>query len=198
LKVLRSVLKEVLDEIREFSGCQSISIRLHKGGDFPYFLHTGFPEFFISKESSLNVRDKGGSIVLGVDGTPLVECMCGNVLKGRFNPKYPYFTKNGAFWTNNTTLLLESLTEKERQEIGKTRNTCHDCGYESVALIPMHTDGTIIGLIQMNDPRENMFTPVKIQKYQLLADHVGAIILNVSGFYEKTVSARAALKKIEK
>ena len=201
LKILRSVLKEILDEIREFSRCQSISIGLHKGGDFPYFLHKGFPEFFINKENSLNVRDKKGSIVLDVDGTPLVECMCGNILKSRFNPKYPYFTRNGAFWTNSTTLLLQSLTEEERQEIGKTRNTCHDCGYESVALIPMHADGTIIGLIQMNDPRENMFTPRKIQKYQSLADHVGTIIVNVLGFYEKTAKISnpiSELKKIEK
>jgi len=201
LKILGSVLKEVLDEIREFSGCQSISIRLHKSGDFPYVLHKGFPEFFINKENSLNVRDKKGSIVLDVDGTPFIECMCGNVLKGRFNPKYPYFTKNGAFWTNSTTLLLESLTEKERQEIGKTRNTCHDYGYESVALIPMRADGTIIGLIQMNDPRENMFTPRKIQKYQSLADHVGAVILNVLGLYEKTgriSNPMSALKKTKR
>jgi hypothetical protein len=38
----------------------------------------------------------------------------------------------------------------------------------------------------MNDPRENMFTHRKIQKYQSLADHVGALVLNPLGFYEKT------------
>ena len=186
LKILASVLKDVIDEIQEFSSCQSVSVRLHKGGDFPYFLHKGFPDFFISKENSLNVRDKKGVIVLDADGTPFVQCMCGNVLKSRFNPKYPYFTRDGAFWTNNTTLLLEGLTKKERQEIGKTRNTCHDCGYESVALIPIRADGTTIGLIQMNDPRENMFTHRKIQKYQSLADHVGALVLSLLGFYGKT------------
>lgn len=201
MRILRSVLKDVLDEIHEFSGCQSVSIRLYKGGDFPYFLHKGFPDFFISKENSLNVRDEKGVIVLDVDGTPFVECMCGNVLRSRFNPKYPYFTKDGAFWTNSTTRLLENLTEKERQEIGKTRNTCHDCGYESVALIPMHADGTTVGLIQMNDPRENLFTSRKIRKYQLLADHVGAVILNILGFCEKTAKISnpiSTLKKIKK
>ncbi len=198
LKILGSVLKEVLDEIHEFSRCQSISIRLHKDGDFPYFLHKGFPEFFVKKENMLNVRDKKGNIILDVDGTPFVECMCGNILKSRFNPNYPYFTKNGAFWTNSTTLLLTSLTRKERQEIGKTRNTCHDCGYESVALIPMHADDMIIGLIQMNDPRENMFTPRKIQKYQSLADHVGAIILNIVGFYEKTAKISNPISALKK
>jgi hypothetical protein len=186
LKILGLVLREVLDEIHKFSECQSISVRLYRGGDYPYFLHKGFPAFFVNKESVLNVKNKKGNIVLNVDGTPVVECMCGNILKSRFNPKYPYFTQDGAFWTNSTTSLLTSLTKKERQEIGKTRNTCHDCGYESVALIPIRAEDLIIGLVQMNDPRENMFTLKKIQEYQSLADNVGGLILNIIEFYERT------------
>ena len=184
--ILKPLLKEILEDIRELSECQSVAIRLCKDGDFPYYLHMGFPEFFVLKENTLNVRDREGKPVLDADGTPFVECMCGNILKNRFNPQFPYFTKNGAFWTNSTTQLLKNLTEKERQEIGKTRNTCHNYGYESVALIPMHADGKTIGLIQINDPRENRFTLEKVEKYQLLADHVGTIILNILEFYEKT------------
>jgi len=198
LKILESVLKDVLDEIHKFSGCQSISVRLYKDGDFPYFSHKGFPNFFISKESSLNVKDKKGMIVLDADGTPFVECMCGNVLKNRFNPKYPYFTRKGAFWTNSTTLLLRDLTESERKEIGRTRNTCHDCGYESVALIPIHAYGTTIGLIQMNDPREDMFTQGKIRKYQSLADHMGALIANLLEFYEQTGKISNHMRALKK
>lgn len=184
-KILRSVLEEILEEIQNLSKCQSVAIRLGKDGDFPYYVHKGFPEFFILQENMLNVKDRKGKIVLDANGVPFVECMCGNILKGRFNPRYPYFTKNGAFWTNSTTRLLSQLTKKEKQEIGKTRDTCHNYGYESVALIPMHSGDKTIGLIQINDPREDMFTLEKVEKYQLLADHVGSIILNVFGFYEK-------------
>ena len=188
LNTLKFVLKEVLQTIREFSGFQSVAIRLREGCDFPYFLHIGFPKIFVQKEYTLNVKDKQGNLVLDADGAPLVECMCGNVLKKRTNPQYQYFTKEGAFWTNSTTQLLEGLTEKEKQEIGRTRNTCHNHGYESVALIPMHAAGQIIGLIQMNDPRENMLAPEKIEQYQLLADQVGTIILDIMEFYEKTAN----------
>ena len=201
LDTLKLLLKEILEDIHQLSQCQSVAIRLCKNGDFPYYLHMGFPEFFILKENTLTVRDQKDKPVLDADGTPFVECMCGNVLKSRFNPKYPYFTKSGAFWTNSTTRLLESLTEKERTEIGKTRNTCHDYGYESVALIPMHADGKTIGLIQINDPRENMFTPRKVDKYQSLADHVGAMIHNLFEFHEKAVGVfnpMSSLKSIAK
>ena len=187
--ILRSLLEEVLRKMQEGSDCQSIAIRLNNEGDFPYYVQTGFPEFFILKENALNVRDRKGRLVLDADGTPFVECMCGNVLKNRFNPNSSYFTKSGAFWTNSTTQLLKNLTDKEKQEIGKTRNTCHNHGYESVALIPMHANGKTIGLIQINDPRENRFTIEKIKKYELLADHVGATILNMLEFYEKSSKA---------
>jgi phosphoribulokinase len=179
------VLKEFLNTLRESSDFQSVAIRLHKEGDFPYVLHMGFPEIFINKENTLNVRDREGNLVLDADGAPFVECMCGNILKKRCNPQYPYFTKDGAFWTNSTTQLLKSLTEKERQEVGRTRNTCHDYGYESVALIPIHADGITIGLIQINDSREDMFTLKKVEAYQALADNIGTIIFKILDFYEK-------------
>jgi GAF domain-containing protein len=185
LNTLKFVLKEVLQTIRESSDFESVAIRLHEEGDFPYFLHIGFPEIFVRKEYTLNVKDKQGNLVLDADGAPLVECMCGNVLKKRVNPSYEYFTREGAFWTNSTTRLLEGLTEKEKREIGRTRNTCHNYGYESVALIPIHAAGEIIGLIQMNDSREDMFTLEKIEQYQELADQVGTIVFNILEFYEK-------------
>jgi GAF domain-containing protein len=188
-KMLKFVINEILQTIRESSGFQSVGIRLRENGDYPYFHNIGFPEIFVRKEYTLNVRDKEGNLVMDADGTPFVECMCGNVLKRRVNPKYEYFTKEGAFWTNSTTHLLESLTEKEKQEIGRTRNTCHNYGYESVALIPIHVAGQIIGLIQMNDPRENMFTPKKIEQYQKLADQAGTIITDIIEFYEKAIES---------
>ena len=184
-KILKFTLKHILKTLRKSAGFQCIAIRLRQKGDFPYFLHRGFPETFVSKETTLNVKDKEGNLVLEIDGTPFVECMCGNVLKRRTNPKYPYFTKEGAFWTNSTTQLLKSLTEEERQEIGRTRNTCHDYGYESVALIPIHADGKIIGLIQINDAREGIFTLEKVRKHQSLADHIGTIVISILEFYDE-------------
>jgi transcriptional regulator with GAF, ATPase, and Fis domain len=183
--LIRCILEDLVLRIRESSECQAVAIRLNKESDYPYYSQIGFPKSFIQKENLLNIIDKEGNIVLAVDGTPIVECMCGNVLKSRVNPQYPYFTKEGAFWTNSTTQLLQSLTEKERQEVGRTRNTCHDYGYESVALIPIHAENKIIGLIQINDSCEDMFTLDKIKEYQSLADSLGTLVINVLKFYEE-------------
>jgi hypothetical protein len=173
---LRQILTEILGEICSLSDCQSVGIRLHDNGDYPYYVHEGFPDFFILKENSVFAKDEEDNLIFDEDGNPLLECMCGSVLKGRIDPKLSYFTEKGSFWTNSTTELLKTTTEKERQ--GRTRNMCNYSGYESVALIPMKAGNVTLGLIQMNDPRENMFTHKDIENYEAIADRVGSVVLN--------------------
>lgn len=66
--------------------------------------------------------------------SPCLECMCGNIICGRTDPFLPFFTKGGSFWSNNTSELLASTSDEERQT--RTRNRCNGKGYESV--IPLH------------------------------------------------------------
>jgi hypothetical protein len=180
---LKKVLAEILGEICALSNCQSVGIRLENNGDYPYYVYEGFPDFFILKENSICEKDDEGNYILDENGSPFLECMCGDVLKGRFDPKLAYFTEKGSFWTNSTTRLLESTTEKGR--LDRTRNMCYDSGYESVALIPMRADNRALGLIQMNDPRENMFTPKMIENCEFIADRVGAVVVNALEIQER-------------
>ena len=173
---LRQILIDVLEEICSLSDCQSVGIRLYSNGDYPYYVHEGFPNFFITKENSVCVRDDEDNLVFDEDGNPLLECICGNVLKGRFDPKLPYYTEKGSFWTNCTTQFHKSITENEK--FGRTRNMCNYSGYESVALIPMRVCNITLGLIQINDPRENMFTRLEIENFEAIAERVGSVVLN--------------------
>jgi hypothetical protein len=191
--VLKQVLTEILGEICTLSDCQSIGIRLEENGDYPYYVHEGFPDFFTIKENSLCARYDEGNPILDEEGNPLLECMCGNVIKGIFDPKLSYFTEKGSFWTNSTTQLLESIKEKEGWN--RTRNMCNYSGYESVALIPMRSSNRTLGLIQMNDPRENMFTPKIIENYEFIADRVGAVVVNALEIQERVGDIFDLLKK---
>jgi hypothetical protein len=173
---LKQILTEILGELCSLSNCQSVGIRLHNNGDYPYYVNEGFPDFFITKENSVCARDDEDNLILDEDGNLLLECMCGNVLKGRFDPNLPYFTEKGSFWTNCTTRFLRTITKKEK--LGRTRNMCNHSGYESVALIPMKSDNETLGLIQMNDPRVNMFTLKDINNYEAIVERVGSVVLN--------------------
>jgi PAS domain S-box-containing protein len=100
--------------------------------------------------------------------------MCGNVICGRFDPAKPFFTQNGSFWTNDTTRLLATTTDVDRQT--STRNRCNGEGYESVALLALRCGEERLGLLQLNDRRKGMFTPEIIAFWEKLAGYLAIAI----------------------
>ena len=167
---LRELMREMTGLLRDVSGCEAVGIRLREGEDFPYFETAGFPARFVRMENQLCAVDSQGRRLRDGQGNPVLECMCGNILCGRFDPARPFFTVRGSFWTNSTTQLLASTTAADRQ--ARTRNRCHGEGYESVALIPLRAGGETFGLLQFNDPRPGRFTPEKIARLEQLAGYL--------------------------
>ena len=154
---------------RERSGFEAVGIRLKDGDDYPYFEASGFPEEFIRLENNLCVRDTYGQLFRDNDGYPIHECMCGNVISGRFDPSKPFFTARGSFCSNCTTELLATTTDEDRQ--ARTRNRCNGEGYESVALVALRVGEECLGLLQLNDRRKGQFTPETISMWERLADY---------------------------
>jgi PAS domain S-box-containing protein len=165
-----NLIRDILLLLKEHTGIEAIGIRLREGEDFPYFETNGFPPHFLEAENHLCARDNAGEIIRDSNGNPCLECMCGNILCGRTDPKFPFFTEGGSFWSNRTTELLASTSEKDRQ--ARTRNRCNSEGYESVALIPLRSGDEIIGLLQLNDLRRDSFT-IEIIKF---LEGIGATI----------------------
>jgi PAS domain S-box-containing protein len=168
-------VRDILLLVKKSTGFDAVAIRLREGDDFPYYLSSGFPGAFVQTERFLCARDEAGQIVRDSQGSPVLECMCGNVLCGRTDAALPFFTAHGSFWTNSTTKLLASTTEKERQS--RTRNRCHGEGYESVALIPLRSESETLGLLQLNDHRPNRFTPEMIRSLEGLGASIGIALL---------------------
>ena len=136
-------IHNILLVIKQHTDFEAVAIRLREGDDFPYYRTNGFPASFVLEENYLCQRDEMGKIVSDTMGNPTLECMCGNILCGRTDSKYPFFTEGGSFWTNSTSDLLASTMEAARQ--ARTRNRCNGEGYESVALIPLRSAKEIIG-----------------------------------------------------
>lgn len=175
---------EVCDLIRaataffqQHAGCDAVGIRLKDGDDYPYFEARGFPAEFVQLENRLCARSDHGELVRDGSGDPVIECMCGNVICGRFDPAKPFFTGRGSFWTNCTTELLASTTEADRQ--ARTRNRCNGAGYESVALLPLRVGEQRLGLVQLNDRRRGRFTPEGIALWERLAGHLAVALANL-------------------
>jgi len=170
----RELIQAVACFFQHKSGCQAVGIRLREGDDYPYYEARGFPKEFVQMENTLCARGRTGEVIRDSAGNPLLECMCGNVICGRFDPSKPFFTPTGSFWTNSTTQLLATTSEADRQ--ARTRNRCNGEGYESVALIPVRLGKERLGLLQLNDPRKELFTPEVIAQWERLADQLAVAL----------------------
>jgi len=186
----RDMIKAVIVFLRNWSGCDAVGIRLKDGHDFPYYETNGFPDDFLRAETFLCAIDPHGHIQLDDDGYPILECMCGNVIRGRFDPTKSFFTPTGSFWTNSTTDLLASTTEEDRQ--GRTRNRCNTEGYESMALVPLRHGSDTFGLLQFNDRARGHFTPEIIALLERLADSVATALA-----HQKADEERLRTEKLE-
>ncbi|HET6421798.1 MAG TPA: PAS domain S-box protein [Geobacteraceae bacterium] len=170
----QDLFSEAAAFFQKCSGCEAVGIRLRAGDDYPYVEIRGFPPEFIQVENEVCLRDQEGNIFRDNGGNPVIECMCGNVICGRFDPSKQFFTNNGSFWTNSTTELLSDFIEIDRQ--ARMRNRCNGKGYESVALIPLRLGQERLGLIQLNDRRKGLFSPEAIDLWERLAGYLAVAL----------------------
>jgi len=184
----RELMRKLTGFLRRLSGCSAVGIRLRDGEDFPYYETRGFPEEFVLAENKLCAVDQQGELIRDSDGNAVLECMCGNIICGRFDPSMPFFTEGGSFWTNSTTELLASTSEADRK--ARTRNRCNGEGYESVALLPLRYGKETLGLLQLNDKREGRFTPQLIRFFEGLADSAALALAHRRGEEERASLAK--------
>jgi PAS domain S-box-containing protein len=168
-------IDQILAAIRREMGFDGVGIRLRKGEDFPYYRTLGLSADFVQAERDLCALDAEGKIIRDGQGIPELECMCGNILRGRTNAELPFFTEGGSFWSNCTTELLNSAKEQDLQ--ARTRNRCNSEGYESVALIPLRSDDKVVGILQLVDRHCNRFTPGMIRFLEGLGASIGIAMM---------------------
>ncbi len=168
---IEDLVRSIVFTIKGFLAIDAVAIRLTAGDDFPYFHADGLSEDFVRSERLICRYDAAGTVMCDSAGIPVLECMCGNIIRGRTDPSMPFFTEGGSFWTNSTSRLLATTTEADRQS--KTRNRCNGEGYESVALIPLRAGAAIIGLLQLNDFQPDRYTADLIKFFEGLGNSIG-------------------------
>jgi len=165
----------ILAAIKARTGFDAVGIRLQEGDDFPYLVHDGFSHDFLITEDTLIVRDQGGKPCRDGQGKLSLECTCGMVLSGHKGVPNPFLTDGGSFWTNNALPLLE-VAAKDDPRL-HPRNHCIHHGYRSIALIPVRASHAIVGLLQLNDRRQDCFTPESIHFFEGISASIGVALV---------------------
>ena len=77
-----NLVREILLLIKKKMGFEAVGIRLVDGDDYPYYESNGFPQDFIEAERYLCAYDDEGNLLRNSKSMPVLECMCGNVIRG--------------------------------------------------------------------------------------------------------------------
>jgi signal transduction histidine kinase len=181
---LKSTLSLITSQLKELADVEAISIRLHENGDYPYFVHEGFSNFFINHENSILSQNKGAH-------TPSLDCMCGKVISGEINKQNEYTSLKGSYYTNNSTDTAKLLLKEEYDT--DIRNYCNTCGYQSVGLFPIKTRNENIGLIQLNDKKKDIFNPDLVEFIEMIGEQIGVAVENAL-LYEKLKNKNSELE----
>ncbi|MBN2486722.1 MAG: GAF domain-containing sensor histidine kinase [Bacteroidales bacterium] len=185
---LKNILKTIIGNLKEITGFKAVAIRLHENNDYPYFVSKGFSNGFIKHENSL--YSTSADCCNGLTKT-VPECLCGNVISRKTDASLGYYTPKGSYYTNSTSKATPTLL---RNETGThIRNFCNTSGYESVGLFPIKTRDENIGLIQLNDPRSDMFSEGLVEFIEMIGEQIGVAIENAT-LYEKLKAQNSELQ----
>lgn len=185
-------VREVIAAIRAWSGFDAIGLRLRRGDDYPYFEQNGFSQDFLQEENFLCARYGNGAILRDPEGRPVLECTCGLVLSSQTDPSLPFFTGNGSFWTNCASGLLSLPAESDPRI--HPRNNCIHQGYQSVAIIPVRSGNETLGLLQLNDRRENRLSAELVSFFEGIGHQLG-IALRRTQVQEELRSLNESLER---
>lgn len=165
------VIREILISIKNFIGVEAAGIRLKEGDNYPHYEAKGFSDDFIKSERNICSYNDVGEIIRDQNGNVILECMCGNVISGKTETMSGFFTEKGSFWTNNLAGLVSSGSKVEL--FGHLRNRCNSEGYKSMTLIPLRSDDEIVGLLQLNDKRKDVFSKEQVVFFEGVGESIG-------------------------
>ena len=173
---LQDLLGKTVPLIRDWFSCEAVGIRLRDGDGYPFFETCGFPEDFLvaqQDECPLEVQREPGKDGYG---KAVSDCLCAQVLEGRFEAARPFITEQGSFWTNSLSRI--QAWGKGPGRWTRSMSTCLERGFESVALIPMRHGTEMLGLLQVHDSRLDLFDEHRVQLLERLAQKLALGVIN--------------------
>jgi PAS domain S-box-containing protein len=154
-----------IELVRQWSGCRCVGIRiLDAHGNIPYAAYTGFSREFWDAENLLSTEKDA--------------CACIRVVTGKYEPQdLAVMTKGGSFYLNDTHSFVGGLSELEK---ARFRGVCLQYGFLSLALVPIHLRGKVIGAFHVADERKGQVSKDVVEFMEIIAPLVGEAIYRFS------------------
>ncbi|MFO7948233.1 MAG: PAS domain S-box protein [Armatimonadota bacterium] len=165
----QEMISGILDELSEFTDCETMAIRLSRADDYPYAEHVGLPEKLVTAHSCLCRYDAAGEPARDENGDRILHGLKGCIIDGTIDPKLPFFTDGGSFWTNT----FQELMASPHNEDWSFDDTIHaELNHSSVAVIPLRWGGNTVGTLEIGDTEGGLFARSLINYIEDLASSI--------------------------
>jgi PAS domain S-box-containing protein len=161
------VIGRIVSLIRDETGLKSVEIHMKSGGTTASVTATR-----VSGAST----DPGDRWRFGRnrwEGFPTGR-LCRRVMNGKIDPALPFVSNAGSLVVNNAEEFRKAKTLLKPG--GPDRNSGPPSDIESLALIPLRSGDTIVGLLQLSDRRKGMFSEEGIEFFEGVGASVGIAI----------------------
>ena len=121
-------------------------------------------------------------------------CLYTTVMGRKTDASRPYYTPHGSFYINSVSRFMATASITERAILNPN---CPAHKYESIAMVPIVVNQTIIGLIHMADHREFRFPLRVVETMEQVASRLGLAInrLDLQASLSNSLSALDDLSK---
>jgi len=170
IEFMRAVSNLLLD----FSGCDSIEVRLHDSELHYRWESLRRPEQEVRFRQVRWPQDAEGRVIPALNDGSDLEQLCRDVACQRFDSTRPFFTNNGSFWTGDTWEPLKSPP----QRANGTADECWRIGghYRSLAVIRFFVDDKTIGLLHLKSEQPSFFRESEVDFHERVAQTLGLAI----------------------
>lgn len=179
-----SVISNVLEMIKKQTGFENVGIRLGDGYGAAYYKNVAGLKTGCTRRSD-NIYTCSDNE--DVNSRCMMREFCEKVIQGIGDSSAVFSTAYGSFWSNSIGSLV-------RQVKGRDGVAGRILGVESVALVPLHGDNEILGVLTVSDSRGGVFTSEWMRFFERIGAKLGMALARI-GAERELISLNAELEK---
>jgi signal transduction histidine kinase len=162
-------IREVSKMLIEFSGCDSVEIRLNERTKY-YYCKTIDINAKTFQYEIKSCAQNPGEIIPGFENNIYLKKLLNIIFQKRHKASSSFFTSLGSFYTNDTTksIRIDKLSQIQNYYINLS-----NIEQKSLVLIPISINNEYIGILQFGSNSPNYFHKNEIESYEGVVDIFG-------------------------
>ncbi|MDY0185672.1 MAG: EAL domain-containing protein [Desulfuromonadaceae bacterium] len=157
-------IQDILQLIRDFTGCEYVGLRLKEEGTYSYYRSSGVDLGLLSGDEVVVPAACGLAPVIE---RLSADSFCSKILEGDVDFAQEYFTPGGSFWSAPEFDGSRDMYPKLCSQQG-----CHCAKAQSVAIIPLRLDDQVIGILQVISRKKNVATRGMVEFLESIANTI--------------------------